>query len=178
MTNDLYHKIVSERGSLERLVARIPGFKGYQDMQARRTADRMLRDHIADQLSQRIDRFIRVEKAILDGGGLKHMSRTRDLKSKFQRYRDLIRTEAPGYSGMWAQVKIGPEELDRIYSFDEAQIRYVDRLDEAVSALDHAARSEDGDLGGALNDFDALLDEAIEAYNLRDSVLTNLGKTL
>lgn len=178
MTNDLYNKIISERGAFERLVARLPGFKGYQDMQARRTADRMLRDHIAEQLSQRIDRFIRVEKAILDGGGLKHMSRTRDLKSKFQRYRDLIRTEAPGYSGMWAQVKIGPDELERIYSFDEAQMRYVDQIDAALNELDSTAWGDEADFTEALSRFDALLDEAIEAYHLRDSVLTNLGKTL
>lgn len=176
--SDLYDKIVSQRGSLERMVARIPGFRGYQDKQARRTADRMLRDHLAQQLTQQIDRFIRIEKDILDTDGLKFMSRTRDVKSKFQRYRDMIRTEAPGYSGMWSQLKIGEEELERIYSFDEAQIRYVDRISDALDTLNNAANNVDGDFGKALSEFDALLDEAIQAYELRDSLLTDLGKTL
>lgn len=174
--SDLYDKIVSQRGSLERMIARIPGFRGYQDKQARRTADRMLRDHIAAQLTHLIDRFINIEKGILDNNGLKFMSRSRDVKSKFQRYRDLIRTDAPGYTGMWAQIKIGDEELERIYSFDEAQLRYVDQLTAALDALAAAVTTEDGDVGAALTEFDNLLDEAIQAYNLRDSLLTDLSK--
>lgn len=175
--SDLYNKIVGERGSFERLVARIPGFKGYQEKQARRTADRILRDHIVGELSQRIDRFIRLERTILDNNGLKHMSRTRDLKSKFQRYRDLIRTEAPGYSGMWSQIKIDDEALERIYNFDEAQVRYISRIDDSLAAFKTAASSSEGDIRAAINDFDKLLNEAIEAYNLRDTVITNLDKT-
>ena len=46
--SDLYDQIVSQRGQFERLIARIPGFRGYVDKGARRTADRMLRDQIAD----------------------------------------------------------------------------------------------------------------------------------
>jgi hypothetical protein len=174
MMSDLYNKIVNSRGSFENLVARIPGFKGYQEKQARRTADRLLRDYIAGLVDERLRRLVRIEKLILDNGGLSYMSKTRDIKGKLQLYRDKIATAAPKYDGMWAQMKIGNDELDKIYSFDEAQIAYVDRIDVELDHLQNAATSKEG-IDTAIFEFGGLLDEAIDAFNLRDDVLTELG---
>jgi hypothetical protein len=173
----LYDKIVSNRGSFERLVAQIPGFKGYQEKQARRTADRMLRDYISGELDERIRRLIRIEKLILDTIGMSLMPRTRDVKGKLQLYRDKIATAAPKYDGMWAQMKIGTEELETIYSFDEAQMVYVGKLDESLDALEKAALAKDG-LETVIYEFDGLLNEAIEAFNLRDDILIGFSQTI
>ena len=54
--SELYDQIVSQRGSMQRLLARIPGFRGYQDKAERRNADMMLRDHIAGELAKRVKR--------------------------------------------------------------------------------------------------------------------------
>ncbi len=51
MASDLYSQIRNSRGSLERMVARLPGFQGYLDRQARRQADRLIRDHLATAIS-------------------------------------------------------------------------------------------------------------------------------
>lgn len=173
--SDLYDKIVQERGSLERLVARIPGFRGYQDKQARRTADREIREHLGRLITQRLNRLKRIEKLILDNAGMSYMPRTRDVKGKLQRYHDTVTTAAPGYSAMWAQFKIGPEELERIYSFDEAQMRYVDQIDVVLEALEQAASSKEG-LDATIAGVDDVVVEALEAFALRDSLLTNLDK--
>ncbi len=176
--SDLYEKIVSQRGSFERLIARLPGFKGYQDKQARRTADRMVREYIAGELDKRIDRLIRLEKLLLDvDGGMSYMPRTRSAKSRMQLYRDKIFTQAPGYDGMWAQMKIGAEELEKIYSFDEAHIGYADKFDEALDKFEQAILSKEN-LEQVIWDLESLASEAIEAYDLRDEVLTNLSKTV
>ena len=47
MGSSLYDQIISQRGSVENLMAKIPGFKGYHDKQARRQADTILRQHLA-----------------------------------------------------------------------------------------------------------------------------------
>ena len=62
--SDLYDKIISQRGGFENLVAKIPGFRGYLDNKARRSADRLVRDHIADEYAARIDRFSDIEKTM------------------------------------------------------------------------------------------------------------------
>lgn len=175
--SDLYDQIVSQRGSVERLVARLPGFGGYSDRASRRTADRMLRDFIAGEIAARIARFAQIEKSLVENGGLMHMSKTRSAKTKLQTYHDRVKAAPPGYSGFFAAIKIDSEALERLYSFDEAQIRYVDKLDDVLNQLEEAVNTE-GDIEAAIAAVDALAIEANSAFMLRDDVLTNLDKSL
>lgn len=174
---DLYDRIMEQKGSFERLVMRIPGFKGYQEKQARRTADRMLRDYIAGEIEKRIDRLVRSERRILDKMGLGLMTQTREAKTAMQIYHDMVKTAAPKYDGMWAQMKIGTAELEKIYNFDEAQIRYVDRFDELLTALESAVESKEG-IETAVENLHMAASEAQDAFSLRDQVLTDLSKSL
>ncbi|HVU12542.1 MAG TPA: hypothetical protein VHD90_14765 [Phototrophicaceae bacterium] len=175
--SDLYNQIVGERGSLENLMARMPGFSGYMDKAARRTADRMVRDHIADLLTQRINRYISIQKRVLDNGGLSSMGKMQNELIKFQTLRDRVKAAAPGYSGFGEAIKVGSEELERLYSFDEALIRYADKFDEALNTLDQNVTANEG-VDSALAKLDTLIDEASQAFSLREDVLTNLSKSL
>jgi serine/threonine protein kinase len=175
--SDLYDQIVSNRGGLDQLMARIPGFAGYQDMQARRQADRLLRDYLAEQLSVRINRFVSAEKELLDQGGLSFMTKSSGVKGKLQTYRDRVKAAAPGYSWFFGAIKIDSEELEKLYSFDEAQTQYIDKLSEAIEAVSAAAKANQG-VAEALDALEGIADEANEAYTLREETLTNLDKVL
>jgi len=175
--SELYDQIMSEKGSFENLVMKIPGFKGYQDKTARRSADTMLREHLAQQIDQCRDKLVRIEKLVLDNLGIQYMSRTRDVKSKIQQYHNKVSSAMPGYSGMWAQMKIGAEELEEIYSFDEAQIRYVEKIDTALDTLQQAVLNREG-VEAAIADVDTAVSEAIDAFALRDDVLTKLSESV
>ena len=174
----LYDRIMAEKGSLEGLMMRIPGFRGYQEKQARRKADTLLRQYLASEFQKLVNRFGRIEHKILDGGkGLKYMSRTREVKSKMQSYTDRVSTAAPKYSGMWSAIKIDEAALDRIYAFDEAQIRFQMALSKALDELE--AKVEAGE------DFSTELDtvydtavEAIEAFQMREDIILELSKDL
>lgn len=173
--SDLYDKIINDRGSLSNLVAKIPGFRGYQEGAARRQADTMIRDHIAKEVDELVRKFTRVEKRILDSGGLAHMSKTREVKSKIQAYRDRIKTAPPKWSGLFAQVKVTNEDLERIYAFDEAQMRYVDDIAVKIEAIENAIKA-DVDFSDALMDLEDKAAEASEAFQMRDDVLLQLDK--
>jgi hypothetical protein len=171
--NDLYSRIVSQRGSTEKLFARLPGFRGYMELNARRQADRMIREHVADQLRQQLNRVATIEKGLLDAGGLSYMSKTRSAKTKFQTFIDRIATDAPGYSGFYDAVKIGPDDLAVIYAFDQALLDYVDKFKQKLDALQDAATKNEG-VDQAIHDVDALTIEANEAYSLRENVLKEI----
>ncbi|GEM_PF-539936 len=174
---DLYDKIVRGKGGFEKLMAKIPGFRGYQEMQARRQADTLLRQYLGDRMEQVVRHFARLENEILDGGkGLKHMARTREVKSKLQAYTDIINTANPKYSGMWDSVKIDHAALERIYAFDEAQVRYIDDLEGKISALSDALKG-----GQFSQDLEALYDtavEAIDAFAMRDNEILQLDSAI
>lgn len=172
--SDLYQRIVDQRGSLESLMAKIPGFRGYKEMTDRRAADRMMREHIVKLLKDQMGRLVNVEKKIISGGGLKHASETRSAKTGFQNFIDRINTAAPGYSGFFDAKKVGPDELQKIYSFDAALISYVDKFREAIDALDKAAQAKE-EIGGAVTGLETVAHEANSAYALRDTLLTGLS---
>lgn len=174
-TNPIYQQIVSQRGSLENLIAKIPGFRGYHEKNARREADRLLRDYLAGEIDRCVQRFVRIENKIVDAGGLKHMSRTREVKAKLQAYAERVRTANPKYSGMFAEVKIGNDELDRIYAFDEAQIRFVTRFEEALDKLEEAVKKGD-DFGDRLDVVHEAAVEANDAFALREDEILKLSE--
>lgn len=171
--DDLYARIVSERGAIEKLVARLPGFGGYMEMSARRQADRLVREHVAEQLTLQIKRMAQIEKLLLDSGGLRYMSQTRSAKTKFQTFIDRIATDTPGYSGFFEAVKIGPDDLQVVYAFDLALLDYADQFKARLDALQEATLSGAG-VDEAIRALDALTMEANEAYSLRDNVLKGI----
>ncbi len=173
MENDLYSRIVRERGSLEKLGEKVPGFRGYMEMSARRQADRMIRDHVASQLRQQLKRLVNIEKLLLDAGGLSHMSKTRSAKTKFQTFIDRIASDTAGYSGFFDAVKIDEDDLAVVYSFDAALLDYVTKFSTALDALEKAAASNEG-VAEKIRELDALTLEANEAYDLRESVLMDI----
>lgn len=175
--SELYDQIVSQRGGFERLLNRIPGFRGYLDKGTRRTADRMLRDHIADLLTQRVNRLAQIERRLLDDGGLRYMSKTQSAKTKLQTYRDRVKAAAPGYSGFMEAVKVDAEALEKLYAFDEAQMRYADRVEDTLNLLEDAVNKKEG-VEDAIRVLDSLTIEANDAFSLREDVLTDLSKSL
>ena len=177
MSGDLFDRIVRQRGSWENLLTRIPGLgddiESYFNMSAQRDADRIIREHLAGQLRAQIARIAQAENTILDAGGLSYMNKTRSAKTKLQTLTDRIQTAAPGYAFTGA-LKIGQDELAEIYAFDEAMLRYVDQIREAVDDLQQAAGANEG-IDEALAAFEAVVMEAGEAFDLRKNVINDLG---
>lgn len=171
---DLYQRIISQRSGFERVLARIPGFRGYTEMTARREADRMIREHIVTLLKEQMQRFIAAETRMLRQGGLSVATKIREAKTQFQIFIDRVNTAAPGYAGFYAAQKIGPEQLERIYAFDAALIEYVDHFRTAIEAFDAATRSGEG-LDEAISKLEMVAMEANAAFNMRDNAVTEIS---
>lgn len=176
--SELYERIINEKGKLENLVMKIPGFKGYHEKQARRQADQMLRDYLSDQVSACNDRLLQLEKKILKlDGGLSLMSATREAKDQLRIYSDRLRAAAPGYSGMWSAIKIGNAELEELYAFDEAQLKYIEQINAKLDQLEAAIRDNEQVADAISAVYDVAL-EADQAFKLREDVLTKINQSL
>ncbi len=171
--SDLYDRIISQGKGLERVFASIPGFKGYAEMNARREADRMLREHVVQLLKQQMTRLVTAEKKLISGGGLASAGKTRSAKTQFQIFIDKVNTAAPGYSGFYAAEKIGPDELQRIYAFDSALLDYVDKFKTAIDGLSDALSSQ-GDTEAKIGELETLSREAVSAFDMRENVLREI----
>lgn len=171
---DLYKKIVEDRSGLEKILAKVPGFRGYTEMSARRAADRMIRDYVVKLLKEEMTRFIGTQKKIISSGGIKYATKSKTAQTRFQIFIDKVNTAMPGYSGFYDARKVGAEEIDKLYQFDAALIGYVDKFKTAIDALQTAATSKDG-IDTAVAGIEAVADEALAAYALREDVITGLA---
>jgi len=174
--SDLYERIVSRGDALPGIMKRIPGFTGYLDLTARRAADRMIRDHVSAEVETRLARLAQIGKRLVDSeGGLSKMSQFESARTKWQTYHDRVKAAAPGYQGFFELKKVDAMALEHLYSFDEAQLRFIDQFDDALSALDNAVRANEG-VSDAIDALDQLAIEANEAFKLRDDVITQIAQ--
>lgn len=177
MSDDLYNRIVSRRGSWENLMTRIPllgkHVESYYNNKAQRDADRIIRGHIADQLKAEIDRLAQAETTILDNGGLMMMSKTRSAKTKLQTLTDRIGTATPGYAS--GPIRLDLSELAQLFAFDEAMLDYVGTIRAAMDGLQNAANSNEG-IDEALRNLEDTVLEADRAFSMRKDVIMNVGQ--
>jgi hypothetical protein len=171
--SDLYNQIMNDRGSMRKLVERIPGFEGYLSRNDRRKADRMLRDHLAEKVQQAISRMAAVERRLIDKQGIGQMRQSAEAKSIIQSFHDHLITAVPGYSGFFAAINIDDDELSRLYGFDELQMVFVEKIDAAIAAFDEAVQSGEG-IPEAIQAIYDLGVEANEAYAKREDILLNI----
>ncbi len=127
------------RNLLERIGAKIPGFKGYLNRELRREVDKMQRDWLAGQ----VDRGRQgVQAKIRDwarAGKLANLDIAASLEKLLDRFANRIRHADYGYTGMFDAVKIGRAELDRVYQFDLGLMDQIEALARAIESLPGSA---------------------------------------
>lgn len=108
--------MAKQRGSLERVAAHVPDFRGYVEREGRRHADRLLRDHGAAHL----ERVLRDLEARIPQAACEDADETRELMALVERVRGELRFADRGYSGFFEEAKLddGPA-LDAVYAQDE-----------------------------------------------------------
>ena len=126
---------VSEKNFLEKLASYVPGIAGYREREGRRETDRRLREFLAGRLEEAAGSLAAARNAITRGGTLDLMNDVARLDKALQKAAGSLRFADYGYSGLFDQVKIREDELDRIYAYDLALLGDVQALAERVSAL-------------------------------------------
>jgi hypothetical protein len=133
-----------QTGLLASILNAIPGYGGYRDKQLRRDADRLLREHVAMELSQQGRKFPDLQRQLIEAGQLGLVDDLERVARRLQTLGDQVRTAARGYAGFFDAIKIREEELDRLYEFDEALLADIPHVSEGLSALETAISSQAG----------------------------------
>ncbi len=134
--SDFQGQIESERGKLKELLLKIPGFKGYIEIEDRRTADKLLRDAVADSYHEQLDRLTAVQTEFVDRGDLSYVDDLEAVVVKLRTFIDRISHATYGYSSFFSAIKIDAEKLDKIYDYDQALLNGIDGLSAALESLE------------------------------------------
>ncbi len=169
---DFYKKITDMHGGLEQVVRKVPGFRGYFARQDRRAADRLLREKLVLGFSEQLNEFNRVQRLLVEAGGLNNMDRVRAVDSKLRLFLDRVQSAPSGYAGMFDSLKVDEVALERVYAFDSALLIYLDQLASGLRRLEEVVGSVS--VGDVLNELDILAGEVSATFSHRSEAMHGL----
>jgi hypothetical protein len=130
-----YEEAKAGRNWIERLGAKIPGYRGFQDRELRRDVDKLQREHLSQEL-ERLKGVSRSKaRAWTDAGKIGVLSSFDRLDRQVDGLAQAIRFADYGASGFFDVVKIREEELDRLYQFDLSLVEGVQALGGDLAAI-------------------------------------------
>ncbi len=137
-----YEEAQGRRNWIERLGAKIPGYRGFQDRELRRDVDKLQREYLSQEL-ERLKGVSRSQaRAWADAGKIGVLSSFDRLDRQVDGLAQAIRFADYGASGFFDVVKIREEELDRLYQFDLSLVEGVQALGGDLSAIPAAGASD------------------------------------
>ena len=167
---DIIGQVEGERGFLERVADKIPGFRGYLDKEKRRDADKLLRDSIARQFEAQLRRLPDIQMQLVGGAGILYVDDLERAVTKLQMFVDRVKTTPRGYAGFFDAIKVKEDDLERLYHWDEQLLGEADKLAAEIDAVG-AAASSGGEVGPAVQSLVGAAASLNELYSKRESVL-------
>jgi len=166
-----YEAAQQQRNWLERLGARIPGFKGYQDRELRRDVDRMQREHISRELGTLKGAVRTSARDYTDAGQIGVLHVFDRLDRKLDGLSQAIRFTDYGASGLFDVVKIMDAELAKLYEFDLSFLEDVSALRSEIGAIPAPGS---GDLQAAAGAVQSRLDAMASRWDERKTLVGNV----
>ncbi len=167
--SDLYDKVVSQQDILKKLIAKIPGFKGYFEMVDRRQADKVLREVIADRFQAQWVRLSTIQRDMVKAGKIDTIDDLEEAAIKLRTFVDRVKTASYGYTGFFDAIKINEAELTQLYQYDLTMVELGDAVSAAIDNLE-ASVDTDGFPAAVRNTVQKAQD-SIDAFNKRGELM-------
>ena len=132
---DVYAEAKKQMRLSERIVAAIPGFRGYKEKELRRESDKLIRNHLHRKLAELKDDLKTVFQKLTDRRYFDVLTDMDRLLAKADRITEKVNHASYGYSGFFDVVKVKEENLDRMIDFDNKLVDAADGLAANVNAF-------------------------------------------
>lgn len=136
----LYEKAKEEMRLSERILAEIPGFRGYKEKEIRRETDKLIRNSLYRKLSEARKDLKEVFQQLSDQRLHEVLTDMDRLVMRFDRVAEKINHASYGYAGFFNVVKVEEEKLDKMIDFDGKLVGDVKKIVEKTSAFKGEAR--------------------------------------
>jgi hypothetical protein len=153
---------------LRRLAGMIPGYQGYMDRDARRNADKALRDRIAQRLGDAISQLTDLAGRLSRELKLDNLGEVDRLVGKVRATQARVEHADYGFSGLFDAVHIGEEQLAAVYDHDLGLLQAAEGVIEGAAA---AANASEDQARAALSALDAALSAFESSLRAREYVL-------
>jgi hypothetical protein len=171
---DLRETVEAALGGLEKLVKKVPGYKGYKEKELRREADKLLRIEVAGKLDDQRKRLSNLQVQLVSQAQIEFVDDMERAIMKLQILVDRIKTASYGYAGLFDAVKVKEEQLDALYEFDNRMLDFVDDVASGVDQVSSAITAKEG-VGVAIAELVVSLEEANLTFGHRHEAILQAG---
>jgi len=171
LKDQIFSKVTGSEDVFKKVVAKIPGFKGYIERQARRDSDKMVRDTIFNRFRELEGRVSAIQRDFISQGDIKYVDELEASAIKLRTFADRVHTASRGYSGVFDAVKVNEAELAKLYEYDSAMLDLVDQVGKAIDNIE-ASVGTDG-LPAAMRNLESISRQCIEIFDRREEVFTS-----
>ncbi len=125
---------------LEKVMLKIPGFKGYKQKELLREDDRLIRNYIHTKL-KRAEEILRLKmEDALSGNFPLSIEKLDKIIKRINSIATKVRTAPAGYAGLFNRIKVKEEELNKIIEMDK---NLIDKAEEIEKICGDAINTED-----------------------------------
>ncbi len=171
LKDQIFSKVTGSEDVFKKIVAKIPGFKGYIERQARRDSDKMVRDTIFNRFRELEGHVSAIQRDFISQGDIKYVDELEASAIKLRTFADRVHTASRGYSGVFDAVKVNEAELAKLYEYDSAMLDLVDQVGKAIDNIE-ASVGTDG-LPAAMRNLESISRQCIEIFDRREEVFTS-----
>ncbi|HOM67702.1 MAG TPA: hypothetical protein PLA02_01970 [Brevefilum fermentans] len=171
--SDILSQVTGQQDFLKKILAKIPGFKGYIERGDRRMSDKLLREKIADEFDTLNQRVSSLQREMVDQGELAAVGSLENAAIKLRQFTDRIRTASYGYAGIFDAIKIKEEQLDQVYQYDYALLELSESVASAIDNVETSIGTEGQD--AAIRHLVTVSQQCVDAFNKRTEVMQGIA---
>lgn len=173
---DVYDKTKGQMRLSERILAWLPGFRGYKEKELRRESDRLVRNRLYQKLSEAKSDLKTVFQKLSDRRSFEVLTDMDRLVTKFDRVAEKVNHASYGYAGFFDAVKVEEEALDRMIDFDNQMISSVENIASEVNSFKSEVDRQKFDKAKErVQDITESLEAFEEAFDKRGEVILGVS---
>jgi hypothetical protein len=172
---DVYGQAKSQMRLSEKIIAALPGFRGYKEKELRRESDKLIRNHLYLKLSRDKDNVRAIAQKISDKRYFDVLVDVDRLVAKMDTITEKVNHATYGYSGFFDAVKIKEDNLDRMIAYDNGLVDEINSLTDAVDAL--KAELLNGDFSNLKDKIQGIVDKLTmleDTFDKRQEVIAGV----
>jgi hypothetical protein len=171
--SDILEQVTGDQDFFKKILAKIPGFKGYIERGDRRMSDKLLREKIANEFETLNQRISSLQRDLISQGGLAYVGDLEAASLKLRQFTDRVKTASYGYAGIFDAIKIKEDELAQVYQYDNALLELADQVRSAIDNVETSIGTEG--LQAAIRHLTNVSQQCVDAFNKRSEVMKGIA---
>jgi ABC-type transporter Mla subunit MlaD len=172
----IYEKAKGEMRLSERILAELPGFRGYKEKELRRESDKLVRNNLYQRLTEARKDLKEIFQKLSDNRLQEVLTNMDRFVMRFDRVSEKINHASYGYAGFFNVLKIEEEKLDKMIEFDNGLMDDVDKIAEETNAFKKEVMKQNFEkVSDNIQGLSDLLEELEKTFDDREKII--LGAT-